>query len=208
MAKRPKIGDYKRVLVVEGYSDLLFYVEALERIGMQDQVFIQDCNGRADLDLKLHDLLSPGFLSEKTHVGVIVDADQDAEGAAGRFSSVLKTLTKQDASAGCWSSSVPHIGLWIAPGDGNTGEIETLVWKAWSSDPANALSKSCIDSFVACMGRNGLQAKSPDKGMISSLLAIKNDEDPRLGPGARARVFDFSRPEFASLLEFLKGFTS
>jgi hypothetical protein len=202
------MGDYERVLVVEGYSDLLFYAEALECVHLDDKVFIHPFNGRADLNGQLESFFSPGLLSEKTHLGVIVDADQDAKGAGSRFSSALKTLTKQQVSVGHWSVSIPHIGLWIAPGDGNPGEIESLVWRAWSSDPDNAASKACIDAFVACMGKNGLHAKSPDKGLINALLAIKNDEDPRLGPGARARAFDFSRPEFASLLEFLKGFGS
>jgi hypothetical protein len=208
MAGQRKIQDYERILAVEGYSDLLFYAEALEYVCLGDAVFIKHFNGRTDLDQKLESFLNLGLLSEKTHIGIVVDADQNAKGAGERFSSALKTLTKQKVPVGDWAGSRPHIGLWLAPGVDEPGEIEDLVWNAWSADPANAGPKACIDSFVACMGKNGLQAKSPAKGLISSLLAIQNDEDPRLGPGARATVFDFSRPEFASLLEFLKGFTS
>jgi hypothetical protein len=208
MARERKIDDFEQVLVVEGYSDLLFYAEALEYVHQNDKVFIKQVNGRADLDQKLKSFINPGLLAKKTHIGVIVDADKSAQGAGHRFSSALKVLTKQEVSDGQWSGGIPHIGLWIAPGAGNPGEIENLVWDAWSSDPANAGPKACIDSFVACMDKNGLHSMSPAKGLIGSLLAIKNDEDPRLGPGARARAFDFSRPEFTSLLEFLKGFSS
>ena len=52
----------------------------------------------------------------------------------------------------------------------------------------------------------GHSAESRDKGFLAALLAIRNDNDPRLGPGARANVFDFTRPEFASLKQFLLEF--
>jgi hypothetical protein len=44
------------------------------------------------------------------------------------------------------------------------------------------------------------------KGLIGALLAVKSDEDPRLGPGARENVFDLARPELTKLREFLSGF--
>jgi hypothetical protein len=207
MNKKRLISDYPRVLVVEGYSDLHFYAEALEHIG-SPEVFIEKCNGRSDLDSKLRVLLNPGFLAEKSHVGVIVDADQDPSGAEQRFASLLRELTGQDSNVGQWTAGSPHVGLWIAPGGSQPGEIENLVWSAWSADPANTKPKACVESFVACMGKSGLSSKSPVKGLLGSLLAICNDEDPRLGPGARCKVFDFSRPEFVALLGFLKGFGS
>jgi hypothetical protein len=200
--------DFPRWLVVEGYSDLLFYAEALEHVGLPDQVFIKKFNGRADLDVKLHDLINDGFLFEKTHVGVIVDADTNAAAAGSHFSAVLADLTKQDVGVARWTAGSPHVGLWVAPGGEGPGEIETLAWNAWSSDRRNAGPKACIESFVACMERAELRAKSPDKALVGALLAVAHDEDPRLGPGARAKIFDFDRPEYASLLDFLRGFGS
>jgi hypothetical protein len=205
MVKKRRIADYRRVLVVEGYSDLLFYAEALEHLRLSETVFIKECNGRSDLDLKLQDLLTPGFLAEKTHVGVIVDADRDAQGAESRFVSLLGNLAGQTVRSGRWTESSPRVGLWIAPGSGQPGEIETLVWNAWSADPENEKPKACIEGFVSCMAKAGACAKSPVKGLLGSLLAIRNDDDPRLGPAARSKTFDFSRSEFVPLLEFLKG---
>jgi len=54
------------------------------------------------------------------------------------------------------------------------------------------------------MDGHGRNAHSPDKGRIGALLSVLSDEDPRLGPGARDRVFDFTRPEFQPLLDFLR----
>lgn len=91
--------------------------------------------------------------------------------------------------------------------DANTqGEIETLVWRAWAADEANADARKCIETFTDCMRTTGHSARSPDKGLLAALLAIRHGEDPRLGPGARANVFDFASPDFAALRDFLGAF--
>ena len=56
------------------------------------------------------------------------------------------------------------------------------------------------------MNNAGATAQSLAKGLIGTLLAVKNDEDPRLGPGARQNVFNLGRPEFQKLRVFLSGF--
>jgi hypothetical protein len=56
------------------------------------------------------------------------------------------------------------------------------------------------------MHASDVKAQSPDKGLIGALLALKNDEDPRLGPGARANVFDLNSPHLQPLRQFLAGF--
>lgn len=53
MATRPELKKCPRVLVVEGYSDLLFYAEVLESLGRLDGVFIKEMHGKDDLLAKL-----------------------------------------------------------------------------------------------------------------------------------------------------------
>ncbi len=203
--KTPQLETCDKVLVVEGYSDLLFFAEALEHLGQHGDIFIKHFNGKADLEAKLKVFLTPDLLAQKSTIGVIVDADEDEGKTTARISQVLQKATSQLITLGQWTVGKPKVGLFVAPGSGATGEIESLVWRAWGSDPSNQPAKACIDTFIDCMASSGHQAKSPDKGRVSALLAIRNDEDPRLGPGARAKVFDFNRPEFQPLLEFLSG---
>jgi hypothetical protein len=56
------------------------------------------------------------------------------------------------------------------------------------------------------MHTKNVKPQSPDKGLIGALLALKNDEDPRLGPGARAKVFDLNSPHLQPLRQFLTDF--
>jgi hypothetical protein len=139
---------------------------------------------------------------------VIVDADKNVRSAATSFAEVLERLTGQRVVVGGWTQGPPRVGLWIAPDGKTPGEIETLVWKAWSAESGTTGAKACIESYVGCMEGSGHPPKSRDKVLVNALLAVANEDDPRLGPGARAGVFDFERPEFASLLEFLRGFGS
>jgi hypothetical protein len=80
MSVRPNIKDYSRILIVEGYSDLLFYAEVLERID-KTGVFIKEMNGRESLGEKLDAFLTPVLLAEKESIGIIVDADDNPSGA-------------------------------------------------------------------------------------------------------------------------------
>lgn len=210
MSVKRKIEDYKLVLVVEGYSDLAFYAEFLEHIGRHPGVFIEDVEGKGNMRRALKALITPELLREKTHIGVIVDADQNAQGAFESIRNTLLQLTGAAvASHATWSTAPNYgcqVGVFIAPNGTDSGEVETLVWDAWSGANENLRATACIEQYLTCMA--GLQRlpQSLDKARLGSLLAILNDEDARLGPGAQRRIFDFNNPKFDSLREFLSEY--
>ena len=103
MRERPKLDSCDRVLVVEGYSDLLFCAELLEVLGKHGQVFIQHFNGRSDLATKLETFLTPQLLSTKLTIGVILDADTDARSTGIELTNLLTRLTSQAVTAGAWT---------------------------------------------------------------------------------------------------------
>jgi hypothetical protein len=205
-AKERKSENYPGELVVEGYSDLLFYAEVLETVGKHEQVFIKELGGKSGLNRKLEAFVTPALLARKTVIGFVFDANGNPDATRHSLETLLSNLTGQAVVDGKWTQGNPKIGLMIVPGAGAKGEIETLVWQSWSSNPANAGQKKCIEDYVGCMHASNVNAQSPDKGLIGSLLAVKNDDDPRLGPGARAKVFDLNSPHLQSLRQFLAGF--
>ena len=205
-ATERKSENYPCELVVEGYSDLLFYAEVLELVGKHEQVFIKELGGNSGLHKKLEALMTPALIAKKTAIAFVFDADESHAATKQSLENLLSKLTGQAVTDGTWTQGTPKIGLMIVPGAEAKGEIETLVWQSWSSNPANAGQKKCIEDFVSCMRASNVSAQSPDKGLIGALLALKNDEDPRLGPGARSHVFDLSSPHLQSLRQFLAGF--
>jgi hypothetical protein len=200
----PKIEDFETVLVVEGYSDLLFYAEILESVGRK--VFIKDIGGRSGLRAKLETFITPSLLAEKKVIGFLFDADHNPDQTRSSMQSALSKLTGQSVVEGLWTGGPPRIGLMLVPSASTQGEIETLVWQSWANDSVNGGQKKCVEAYLACMEKHGLRPHSPAKGLISALLAVRSDEDPRLGPGARTNVFDLARPELDRLREFLTGF--
>jgi hypothetical protein len=206
MANEREIEDYDRILVVEGYSDLLFYVEVLEELGVHQKVFIKELGGKAGTKATLETLLSPGLLDSKAAIAFIFDADTSPEATRNSLQNLLSEITRKRVVDGQWTGGKPNIGLFIVPGGEQDGEIETLVWNSWANDEANETEKRCVEGYISCMQTAGATAHSPAKGLIGALLAVKNDEDPRLGPGARQNVFKLGRPELRKLRDFLSGF--
>src|SRR5438128_2289577 len=129
-----KIEEFDRLLVVEGYSDLLFYAEVLEELGKHGQVFIKDLGGKTDLKNKLETLITPSLLQSKASIGFIFDADQSPIQTRDSLQSLLSRLTSQNVLDVRWTGGNPKIGLCLVPGADKTGEIETLVWQSWAND--------------------------------------------------------------------------
>src|ERR1700737_3045525 len=108
MAGDLNIQDFSRILIVEGYSDLLFYAEVLEAIGKHKDVYIKQFNGKNDLITKIELFVSPLLLAEKTHIGVIADADNDPGGTFRRLQDALERISGQKISAsGNWTTDTP-----------------------------------------------------------------------------------------------------
>ena len=206
MAAKKKIESYDHVLVVEGYRDLLFYAEVLEALGKHEDVFIKELGGKDAFSLKLEDFVTPALLAKKLSLAFMVDGDSDPQKTRQTLESVLSRITSQRVVEGKWTGGTPKIGFMVVPDSDTRGEIETLVWQSWSVDPANSAQRKCVEDYVSCMRSQGVSAHSPDKGLIGALLALKSDEDPRLGPGARTKVFDLQRPELQRLRDFLSVF--
>lgn len=206
MAK-PDLKKCPKVLIVEGYSDLCFYAEFLQNLGKYNGVFIQDMKGRSLLEAELELFLTPKLLAEKTHIAVLLDADDDGPDLVQRLTNRLKRSTDRDLIEGVWSPGEPNLGFFVAPTPNEVGEIEDLVWRAWSEAPAYADITRCVDQFITCMGAGPTTANQRiAKRRLGSLLAIKNEDDPRLGPAAQKRLIDFKAPSLNRLHAFLDGF--
>jgi len=206
MANKRKIENFDQVLVVEGYGDLLFYAELLEELGAHEKVFIKELGGKSGIKTNLDTFINPDLLRSKAAIAFIFDADTAPVTTRNSLQNLLSEIIGKPVVDGQWSGGNPNIGLFIVPGGDQAGEIETLVWDSWAGDPSNAAEKRCVEGYISCMQTAGAAAHSPAKGQIGALLAIKNDEDPRLGPGARGKVFNLERPELQKLRGFLSGF--
>jgi len=209
MAKPPKEHLCKRILIVEGYSDLLFCAEFLAHLGKLEGVYIKEFKGKSNVLKRetLEDYLSQQRLAEMESIGILVDADENPSGTSCSLKDSLQAITGRSLSEGVWNEGVPKLGFFVAPDGVNRGEIETLVWNIWSGNPGHETGKDSVLKHLEAMETANAEwkAKSPDKARIGAFLAAAYDEDPRLGAGAREKLFDFNDPGFDRLREFLMG---
>jgi hypothetical protein len=207
--KKPELNRCAKVLVVEGHGDLTFYAEFLEHLGKYDGVFIQDMKGRSRLMAELETFIDPQRLSTKSHIAVILDNDDNSPQFAKRLKAKLEALTKRHLVEGQWTEggADAKVGFFVAPTPGEVGEIEDLVWRAIADDPARAEETRCVENFLACMNAGPTaENRRIAKRKLGSWLAVKHEDDPRLGPAARDRKIDFDAPALARLKAFLSGF--
>jgi len=196
------------VLFVEGYSDLCFYAEMMEHLGKHQRCFIQNLGGKGNLEKQASLLLVPDKLDQMEAVGVILDADDSADQAfALAARSLNKAIGVEIQAPNTWVATArgkPKFGVFIAGESASgRGEIETLAWLSWARGAQNRSLQECVSRYVECAQKAGRRIHSMDKARVGSLLAIIHDEDPRLGPAARAKVFDLEADELSLLRGFL-----
>jgi hypothetical protein len=206
--KNPEEHECDHVLIVEGHSDLLFYAAMLHQLGRLKGVFIQTFVGKSKILNRelLSDYLNPNRIAEKKSIGILVDADGKPAGTVQSIQEHLKAITRREVTEGGWheQEGSARLGFFVAPDSRTPGEIETLVWNAFPDEEPHLSMKQAVKTFHERMAALGWQSHSPDKGRIGAYLAAAYDEDPRLGPAAREKKFDFEAPGFARLRAFLE----
>jgi hypothetical protein len=155
----------------------------------------------------LKDALRRDRLKSKRAVAILLDADDNPCGTIQSLRDSLREILGRDIHEGAWSEGEPKVGFFVTPDGTSPGEIETLVWNAWSAKDAHAEGKTSVLEHLRRMDAAGWAAKSPDKARVGAFLAAAYDEDPRLGAGAREGFFDFDDAGFDRLRNFLMDFT-
>jgi len=153
---KPKLQDYDSVLLVEGYSDLVFAAEFFERLGRR--VYIKHFNGKGDL-LKLEALgtfLNVKLLAQKQCIGMLVDADNNPQGTSSAAQSVLRKITGRELAEATWEDGQPKLGYFVAPDTTTEGELESLVWNAMPDEPEFQTMKSAVGSYLETIGSDPL----------------------------------------------------
>lgn len=214
---KPREKDCNRFLLVEGHSDLTFLADLLEHVGVgkvegrgASAVFINPFSGKADLLDQIEVWMNPQRLRAAKAIGVVVDADTSATATRQSLRDRLHKVTGLVMpESGGWlqHSEGAWVGFHVVPGNGldDQGEIETLAWRSLVEDSAQKPALDCVESFLA--HRRSLQGTiaKVDKARVAAFLSTLTPDDPRLGPGARAKHFPFDARAFAPLRDFLLG---
>lgn len=192
-------------LLVEGKEEELFFgalVNHLKLSGIQ----IREYGGKDNLSRFLKAFaITPGF-EQVTSLGVVRDADKDADGAFKSVCSSLKTAPLSvPSSCLSYAGTKPRVIVLILPGNSQPGALEDLCLGAVKDDPA----MECVDIFMTCVEKK-LVAPSMElsKAKVHVFLASRKRPDLRLGEAAQASYWPWDSQAFTQVMELLQSLCS
>ncbi|MEX3924485.1 DUF3226 domain-containing protein [Paraburkholderia sp. BR10936] len=208
--KKPKL------LLVEGQDEIAFMGALFQVMNITD-VQLWDAKGKTKMHGALGAVrLAPGF-EAVTSIGVIRDADENAQGAFDSVKSSLAThgypvprqVGERAAKDGLTAS------VFIVPGNDVPGMLETLVWQSFEHEEvaqeAARFVERCSEILPAeqegeqrAAGPSGWRRpRSPEKARMQAFLATMIEALPRMGMGAEKGYFDLTHESFAALRGYI-----
>ena len=199
----PKVIECRKLMAVEGDDEVNFFESFLKHMGITE-VEVHQVGGKTQFKNKLPALAkTPGF-SDVDVFAVIRDADESAEGA---FDSIKNFLKKENLSPpeqmNTFAHETPKVGIFIMPGNSDTGMLEDLCLRTVRDNPA----LRCANAFVDCC-ESSLESppKNIAKAKALTFLAAMPKVVNSVGIGAHKGYWDFDSGELAELKRFLSYF--
>ena len=193
---------HPKLLIVEGKEDELFFSAFCHHLGLND-IQVLSIGGKTNLPSNLKALKKATNFSQVTALGIIRDADEDANAA---FQSVCSALQHaglpKPPKPMTPSSERPRVSVMILPDDQSPGALEDVCLKAIAGTPA----MRCVDEFFRCLQRHHLPPpKNLSKAKVLAYLTSLPEPDKRLGQSAQAGYWNWDHPAFSDLKDFLRS---
>lgn len=192
-------------LFVEGKDDLNFFTEMVKHLSLENDLEIQSFDGVKRLGIKLSSFTNLRDFEKVTTIGIIRDADANADGA---FQSVKASLERAKLKVPTTPEEIsrdgePAVGVMILPGQGRPGMLETLLCKTF----ADTLENDCIDAFFQCVEGlcPGQNTKNRDKARAYAFIATRSKPNVSVGVAAKEGLWDLDHDALAPLRQFLKS---
>ena len=199
MERNPKPIREKKVLAVEGKDEVNFFEALLKHLGIAS-FEIRDVGGKDQFKKKLPALVHTSGFSDVDVLVVVRDADDDPDAA---FDSVRNVLLHQRLEPperiNQFSDGNPRIGVFIMPGNSDTGMLEDLCLKTVGEHPA----MECVNAFIDCAsGLNNppkIMAKAKAQVFLAAMPKIVNS----VGVGAQRGYWNLDSDELDNLRSFI-----
>jgi len=199
MERNPKPIREKKVFAVEGKDEVNFFEALLKHLGITG-FDIRDVGGKDKFKKKLPALAHTSGFSDIEVLVVVRDADNDPDAA---FDSVRKVLRSQKLEPpdrmNQFSDGNPRIGIFIMPGNSDTGMLEDLCLKTVEEHPA----MECVNAFIDCASGLNDPPKIVAKAKAQAFLAAMPEIVNSVGVGAQKGYWNFDSDELDNLRSFI-----
>jgi hypothetical protein len=154
------------VLVVEGNEDKAFFTELVGNLGL-DQVEIRASGGVSETPTLLKSLAADSGFENVSSIGIVRDADKDANAA---FKSVCSALRNADLPVPRRSlqttRTAPQVTVLILSGSGYPGMLEGVCLDAFTQNSA----MECVEAYFECLGAKTITL--PETMMLKAKLQV------------------------------------
>lgn len=189
----------KKVLAVEGKDEVNFFNALLKYVRIID-FEVHEVGGKQQFKKKLPALVRVNGFSNVEVLAVIRDADNNAKAA---FQSIKKIIEgeklKSPNQMNRFSDGNPKIGIFIMPGNSDTGMLEDLCLKTVKDHPA----MSCVKLFMDCISKLKNKPKNIAKASAQVFLAAMPNIANSVGIGAQKEYWNFNSEELKNLKSFI-----
>ncbi|MBF0610774.1 MAG: hypothetical protein HQL55_06585 [Magnetococcales bacterium] len=198
---RPDIRMGK-LLLVEGMDEVNFFACLLSHMAMLDVQVIQ-LAGKDHFHRRFPLILNSKHFHQVRAYAILRDADQDPDNA---FKSVAHLLRKYGQptpaqAGGIQDASGLRTGIYILPGDRQSGMLENLVLEAAAIPEA----RECVEIFMGCVTRLPveLQPHNKAKSKAKAYLAAMQEDVPSVGIASQKGYWNLDHPTLSPLKQFL-----
>ena len=190
-----------KLVVVEGNDDKNLLGALIEDLGLRGVQIIR-VEGKGEMQDKIMAVRkTTDFENKVTSLGVVRDADEDAEGT---FQSVCDALRKAGLSVPSEpltvASGTPRVIVLIWPCDRKEGTLEDVCLQS----VAELSEIACVSEYFECLQKKGIVLPGNlSKAKVHAFLASRPEACPSLGVGALKRYWQFESKAFDGVRNFL-----
>lgn len=189
----------QRLLIVEGRDEVQL-VEALLQAGGRDDVEVRSFDGVDNLKGYLKALTQVGGFENLSSLGIMRDAEDDANRALVRIQGGLAAAGLGTPGASLTPMGArPRVVVLINPHGRESGSLEDVCLAAAENDPA----LGCVEEYVRCLGRVGASPVRPAKSRVHALIAAKDRPELSLGTATKRGYFPLDHAAFEPIRKLI-----
>ena len=192
----------KKLLVVEGNDEKIFFEELFKHMAKENITDILDVGGKDNFKNSIPALTRISSFNDVEAIAVVRDADDSFLSAFDSVKGILKENgLLPPGKPGEFSQGNRKVGIFIMPDNKNSGMLEDLCLGTVKDEEG----MECVNRFIHCANQLENPPKDKDiaKVKVQGFLAIKPGVVAKVGLGAQKRYWDFDSATLEPLRNFL-----
>jgi hypothetical protein len=188
---------YAKIFLAEGLAEALFLNTLFTRKNFDENEYCVFCiKGISNLGTSLKYLCSETEFDQVKSLGIMIDADDNPK---GRMDSVLNHLNNHDLSDEnfdlkentVFEYNERQIGIFISPGEGKKGRIETIIVEELSTKK----EYECISEYINCLSER-CHNTLDEKAIVQIYISSKKSDLCGTGRGFEAMILDIDHKTY------------